>query len=242
MKKLLIISITLVTTFQLSAMSGRQIMQKNDALPEAKSAKGSSLLVIMKGGRKIVKAFRTESKKYGERTRSRITFTRPTRIEFLTHSQPGSDSNQWIKLTSGKVRKIASSDKGNAFVNSHFYYEDIGDRDIDDYNYKNIGEGSVDSQAVYKVQAVKKTGTKVYSKTVMYVRKSDYVVVQVDFYENGRHTKTLKNKNITKIQGIYTPRKVYMMRKDGSGGSLLQLKSIKYNVPVSDSRLKPAGL
>lgn len=241
-KALILIILLFTSSASLFALSGRRIMEKNDALPEARSAKNYSILIILKGGRKIRKEFRVRSKKYGKRTRSRITFIKPTRIEFLTWSQPGKDSLQWLKLTSGKVRKIASSDKGNSFVNSHFYYEDIADQDIDDYRYKYLGDADINDANCYKVQAIKKKGARVYSKTIIYLRKNDFVMIRVDFFEKGRHTKTLRNEKIQKINGIYTPRKMVMERADGKGKSLLYLKRVQYNIPVSDTSLKREAL
>lgn len=224
-----------------SAMTGREIMQKNDNLKEAQSATGKSVLVVLKGSRSI-KKFNTKSKKYGKETRSRITFTSPTKLEFLTWSKPGKDSDQWLKMTNGKVRKIASSEKDSSFVNSHFYYEDIAARDIDDYSYKNLGETTINGQACYKVQSIKKKGSKVYTKSIVYVRKADFVIVQVDLYQKGRHTKTLKNEKIEKINGIFTPKKVTMELKNGGGKSIIYLQSINYGASVSNNELTPGGL
>lgn len=224
------------------ANEARKIMEKNDALTEPRSSSGSSIMVIVRGGSQEKKVFTSVSKKYGKKSRARITFTSPTRIEFLTWSQPGKDSLQWIKLSGGSVRKIASSDKNGSFVNSHFFYEDIGDRDIDDYRYKLLGSAKVGKDNVYKIESVKKKGSKVYSKSILYIRKSDYVLRRADFYEKGRLTKILHNEAIQKIQGIYTPRKIIMQRADGSGKSILYLKKIKYNIGVSDASLTVEAL
>jgi len=232
-------------TLALFSMSGYEIMEKNDDLKEPKTTNGYSILIVIKGGNKEVKEFKIISKKYGLKSRGRISFQKPTKIEFLTHSEPGKDNLQWLKLSNGSVRKIASSDKRSSFVNSHFYYEDIGVRELDDYLYKYIGDAEVNSEDTYKIQSVKSAGTKVYSKAILYVRKSDYVVVRVDFYEKGQHTKSLRNEKIEVIQGIFTPRKVVMEKyKNGKliGKSLLYLKSIKYNGPVSDQLLRREAL
>lgn len=240
-------------TESIFSITGLDIMKKNDALPEAKSQKASAVLVIFKGGRQIRKEYNMISKKYGKVTRTRISFTKPTRLEFLTYSIPGSDNQQWLKLSSGAVRKIASSEKDKPFVNSHFYYEDIGDRDINDYRYKYLGEvkvtqdlgkGKTAQVDCYKVEGVKKKGTKVYSKTIAYVRKSDYFIIQVDFYEKGRHTKTLRAEHIKKVQGILTPFKLVMERTDGKGKSILYIrpKSLQYNISIPDVKLKREAL
>ena len=225
------------------ALTGQEIMEKNDSLPNPSSMVTESKLKIYKGSRVIEKIFSGISKKYGEEMRARVTFSYPTRIEFLMWDEPGKDSVQWLKTSTGKVRKIASTSKGNAWVNSHFYYEDLGDHEIENYNYKYIGDADVaDSKGnktlCYKVEAQKKSGSMVYSKIIIYVGQKDFVIRRFDFFERGMHTKSMFNYRIEKISGIYTPRAILMQRTDGKGKSILFLKDVKYNVEINDQKLK----
>ncbi len=220
------------------ALTGREIMDKNDRLKKGKTSVQESVLLIIKGSSSIKKEFSGISRRYGKKTRKRINFKYPTRMQFLVWDEPGSDSRQWVKLTSGKVRKIASSEKNKPWVNSHFYNEDIAERNIDDYSYKLLGEADVDNTGCYKVESRKKRGSRVYSKGVIYVGKSDFVIRKIDLYERGRMTKVIRFLKIQMISGIYTPRKVVMERTDGRGKSILYLKSVKYDIPVSDTLLK----
>ncbi len=228
----------LLLTPEAWALTGRQIMEKNDRLKKPRTSIQESVLLIIKGYAKTKKTFKGISKKYGKKTRKRIIFSYPTRMQFLVWDEPGRDSIQWVKLSSGKVRKIASSEKNKPWVNSHFYNEDISERNIDDYKYKLIGEATINGTACYKVESRKKRGVKVYSKGIIYVGKKDFVIRRIELYERGRHTKTLTLYKIEKISGIYTPRKGVMERTDGKGKSILYIKSVRYNVPVSDHQLK----
>jgi hypothetical protein len=197
-----------------------------------------NVLLIIKGDREEKKEMESIMKKSGKNTRKRISFSFPTKMEFLVWDEPGTDSRQWIRLSSGRVRKIASSDKGNPWMNSHFYNEDISDSDINDFSYRLVGEANVDSIPCYQVESIKRNGTPVYSKTIAYVAKSNFVMHRVDFYEGGVHTKTLTMNNIEDISGILTSRKMIMERTDGKGKSIIYLQSIKYNVPVQEDSLK----
>jgi len=235
------VAVTCLSLFA-SEPSGLSIMQKNDALREPETTVSESVMVILKGKTQEKKEFRMAMKKYGDKTRSRSTFTSPTRIEFLNWSEPGKDSLQWIKLSGGTIRKIASSEKGGAFVGSHFYYEDIGFRDISDYSYTYKGEKQEAGENCYLVKAVKKVGTKVYEKSLIYVRKSDYFIVRIDLFEKKGHTKTFRTEKIETINGILTARKIVMERTDGKGKSLIYIKKIAYNTRVSDKFLTREGL
>lgn len=222
---------------------GRAIMEKNDALPEADDSRSQSVMVIYREGQKPeMKEFESVSKKFGDETRTRSTFTKPSKIQFLNWSQKGEDSQQWIRLSSGSVRKIASGDRDAPFVGSHFYYEDVGSRHIDDYEYKYLGEEKIGETACYKIEMVKVSGSKVYEKAILYLRKADYVVIQADLYEPQGHTKTMRAEKIEKINGIYTPKKVTMDRTDGKGKTIIYVKAIEYNGGVSSSLFSPDSL
>jgi len=225
------------------ALTGREIMEKNDALPEADTALSTVLMLIHKGDRVTEKEFESSSKKYpNSEDKLLISFTRPTRIKLLTHACKGRDDDQWLRLSSGKIKRIASSDKGKPFVNSHLYYEDIGSRDIDDYSYTLLEDAKAVGDDCYAVQAVKGVGEKVYSKLILYVRKSDYFIVRIDFYEGNEFHKFLENHDIRKIDGILTPYVSTMTLVDGKGHTELKILELEYNKELRDSLFNKEAL
>lgn len=224
------------------AQDAREIMEKNDALPEGKSFKRSAVLLIVKSGKNEKKKFESISKKYGKKRRTRMKFTYPTQMGFLSWDEPGKDSQQWIQLSSGKVRKIASSEKDKPWMNSHFFNEDIAETYIEDYKYTMAGDAVVNGVECYKIESVKKNGKKVYTKRIVYIGKKDSRMYRVDFHESGRHTKTLTLTKYETISGIPTARKLTMERTDGRGKSVLYIKDISYNVSVDDSELTREAL
>lgn len=240
---LLAILLVLLLSTPLFALTGREIMERNDALPEADTAVSSVLMLIHKGGRVTEKEFESSSKKYPDsEDRLLISFTRPTRIKLLTHAYKGRDDDQWLRLSSGKIKRIASSDKGKPFVNSHLYYEDIGSRDIDDYTYTLLGEAQAVGDDCYAVEAVKVAGEKVYSKLTLYVRKSDYFIVRIDFYEGNEFHKYLENHDIRTVDGILTPFASTMTLADGKGHTELKILELEYNRDLSDSTFNKEAL
>ncbi|HOO91631.1 MAG TPA: outer membrane lipoprotein-sorting protein [Syntrophales bacterium] len=240
---LLMILFVLFLANPLFALTGREIMEKNDALPEAETAVSEIQMLIHKGGRVIEKEFESISKKYGDgEDKILISFTKPTKIKLLTHAHKGADDDQWLRLSSGKIKRIASSDKGKPFVNSHLYYEDIGSRDIDDYTYNLTGEEKALGFDCYAVEAVKKTGEKVYSKLILYVRKSDYFIVRIDFYEENELHKYLENHDIRTVDGILTPFASTMTLANEKGHTELKMLQMEYNRDLKDSTFNKEAL
>lgn len=238
MKKFFLLSVILFFSAEmLFAQSGREIIERSDALPEADSGRSKITMKITKEGRVSDKEFVLSMKKIGkDEERILIEFIKPTEIKLLTHTHNNREDDQWLQLSSGKVKRIASSDKDKPFVNSHFFYEDMESGDIDDYDYKYIGDKKAAGEDCYAVEAVKKNNaSKVYDKSVLYVRKSDYFVLRVDFFRNGKFFKYLENHNIKMVNGILTPFKVVMMQSDEAGGTILNVQEVKYNIPLQQS-------
>ncbi|MFP4227018.1 MAG: hypothetical protein ACLFRF_09840, partial [Desulfobacterales bacterium] len=91
------------------AMTGREIMEKSDDLPEADTAASKILMLIHKGGRVMEKEFILQMKQFeNDEDKALIEFIRPTKIKLLTHSYKGKDDDQWLRLSSGRVKRIAS--------------------------------------------------------------------------------------------------------------------------------------
>ncbi|MBW2558630.1 MAG: outer membrane lipoprotein-sorting protein [Deltaproteobacteria bacterium] len=240
---LLTILFVLFLSTPLFALTGREIMEKNDALPEAKTAVSDVLMEIYKGGRVTEKQFESRTKKFQDgEDKLLISFTRPTRIKLLTHTHKGGDDDQWLRLSSGKMKRIAASDKGKLFVNSHLYYEDIGSRDIDDYGYKLLEDAKAVGFDCYAVEAVKETGEKVYSKLILYVRKSDHFIVRIDFYEGSKFHKYLENHDIRTVNGILTPFSSIMTLENGKGKTELKILKLEYNRSLRNSTFNKEAL
>ena len=227
----------------LFALTGREIMEKNDALPESKTAVSSVLMQIHKGGRVMEKEFKSKTKKFkDDEDKMLISFTKPTKIKLLTHTHRGRDDDQWLRLSSGKIKRIAASDKGKPFVNSHFYYDDISSRNIDDYTYRLLDDGEAADSDCYRVEAIRQNGTKVYSRLILYARKSDCFIVKIDFYRKGKFHKYLENHDIRTVKGILTPFSSIMTPANKKGKTELRIEKLEYNRDLRNSTFNKEAL
>lgn len=220
-----------------SAESALSIMQKNDAIPEGEVFRKDSVLLVIKSGTTEKKEFISQGKEYDENRRICIQFNYPSKIGFLIWDEPGEDSQQWIKLSSGKVRKLAGSEKGKPWMNSHFYNQDISRNYYEDFEYTLIGEEMVADRDCYQIKAVRIRGEKIYSHSLIYIGKEDYYKYRVEYFEEGLLTKTLDFSNYETIQGIPTPRKLTMARSDGRGKSILYIRNANYDIQIDDRTL-----
>lgn len=223
----------------LAAITAEEIMRRNKALPKPLSSKGTVKLVVKHQAREESQSFQVFTQTQGGITYSRINFLGASRMQFLVHSKPGTASSQWIKLSDGRIRQVASADRGGSWAGSHFYYEDLQTYDIQKYALRLLPEGTVkgykkETIPCYRIEATPRHSGDLYSKRIVYVDKATFRIIRVVFYERGRHTKTLTNYLFMNIAGVNTPKLVYMEPAAGGGShSYLLLQDMQYNIPLS---------
>ncbi len=190
---------------------GRKIMMAADALgmdPEAMV--GETAMMIVKGdpGNAIIKRSKTHRRKYSDvltKTLSETVY--PSRMKILTHSYSNRSDDIWIKLSSGSAKRISASGKQGYIQNSHFTYEDMESKDLDDYRFHYLGEVTIKVAGVampcYQIESIKIRGEESrYSKTHIYLRVEDLFTVRTDMWDqNGNPHKTLRVLAISKLRG-----------------------------------------
>lgn len=226
------------------ALTGKEIMEESKKLTTPTSAKVEMQMDIYKGKRSNQKLFTIFSKSsQNEEDKILISFHKPTHIKLLTHAFKNREDDQWLVMSSGRVKRITSSDKGKPFVHSHFYYEDLASRDLDDYTYTHTGDESVLGVECYKVAASKPGAKKnVYDKLMLYVRKSDYYIIRIDFYQNNKLIKFMENHDIKPVDNILTPFRVVMNLADGRERTELTVKDIHYNGAIENAMFNKEAL
>lgn len=235
--------VLIFTTVQSHALTAREIVEKSDALLQPSTASSDVNMKIFSGNNAVDKEFTLQAIRQGKNDiKALITFTKPTKIKLLTHTFPNREDDQWLMMTSGKAKRIASSGKDKAFVNSHFCYEDLSSRKIDDYKYDLLPSKKAMDTDCHVVEAVRTKGPMVYDKVHLYFRTSDFFAVKVDFFKDGKYMKTLENSDIRTVDGIITPYRLVMTMADTSERTELTVKSLKYNGPMDSSAFNKEAL
>lgn len=233
-KSAVLITLILAGSLSSYSLTGLEIMKKSEQLKRPRNARTTLEMVIYKGNRVIKRRISGIAMESGTIDKALLKVEWPFKMKILIHSKNGRDQ-QWLKQKNGKVKKIIAGDRKKPVVNSHFFYEDIKSRNIEDSRYRLLGEAKVEGFACYKVQATPKPGKSLYRKAVFYVRKSDYFIIQSDIYFKGYLYKKLVNYDIKKIKDILTPHKSVMYRFNRKGKPLgrteLILKKVRYNDP-----------
>lgn len=259
MKKLILTLSTVFMAAALSAqtLSGYDVMKKAHDVPSPKTSSSTAKLTIhSKKGSDRIREVIMKSKDYGDVEKEVIVFTTPKDVAgtgylMFNYEEDANgntkDSDNWLYLPAmKKTRRIAASgsESEGSFMGTDFTYQDMGERSLSKYNYKLLGEESVDGVVCYKVECVSKAHTEKDPRYVTYISKSDYIMRKCEFYDRqDKLHRVLTCSNFTTISGFTTAQTMKMENVQSGTWSLIETKNIVYNAnDIDDSLFTVAAL
>jgi len=246
-KTLLLASLALSPLF---AITGEEIAQSVHDRDEGDNLTSNmKMTLINKNGKKRVRELQTYTKDKGEDTLKLMFFLTPADVKetgFLTYDYEDSDKDddQWLYLPElKKVKRIASSDKSSSFMGSDFTYSDMTSKNVEDYTYEIMKEPMVGGHKTWQLKVTPKTEKTIeetgYTKSIMFVRQDNFVVVQaLNYIKLGNKLKYMKILGLEKIDDIWTTTKIQMTTKKGKKTlhkTILDFSDIKYNQEIEES-------
>ncbi len=224
-------------------LTGRQIVDKAYNIPTGDD-KTSTLTMTLtnKQGKQRIRKIKQFSKDMGNVEKSIMFFQSPADVKntsFMnwTYDSDKSD-DQWIYLPAlKKVKRISSDSKSDYFMGSDFTYDDLGDRKLDADTHKLLKTEKLNGVDCYVVESVSKDEDYMYSKTKTWIRKSNFVGMKKEFYdEDGELLKILTIKKVQKIKGFWVITNSEMKNVQKNHKTSMVLTNVQINTGVSDSK------
>ena len=222
------------------AQDARQIVEESQKRTRTASQRSESLLrVVDAGGRtaeKRWKFFRIGS--YGD-SKAIIRFTAPPEVKgvallVLNHPERASDQWMWTPAI-GRERRIALQDRATRFFGTDFSFEDLEERDVNQFDFDLEREESIDGAACWRLRGKpRQTKTSQYSHSTLWIRKDHYVRAQLEAYVKEQLARRLRCRRIENIQGIWTARSLEMEDVRRKSRTLLETEKLEYNVPMKE--------
>ena len=203
------------------------------------------MVLINKQGKQRVRKVLTYQKDYGEDDKMVMFFLEPADVKgtgFLTwnYDDESKDDDQWLYLPAlKKVRRIASSNKADYFMGTDFTYNDMGDREIDDYTYAHIDTEVIDGIECYHLERLPKDDDVIkesgYGRTEIWVRPDIWMMVKAVFYDKKmKLLKELMTSDFEEIDGIWTAKKMHMQNIQKEHQTIFTFGNISYNTGLDD--------
>jgi outer membrane lipoprotein-sorting protein len=168
-----------------------------------------------------------------------LRFTAPAEVKgvaLLVVNHPDRASDQWM-WTPGieRDRRIALQDRSTRFFGTDFSFEDMEERDVDQYDYALAGDDSVDGLACWKIRSTpKQSKSSQYTSAVLWIRKDNYSIVRIESYIKDQVVRRLSYGDFVNLVGIWTARTLEMSDLRRGSRTRLTLDKLQYNVAMKD--------
>ena len=133
-------------------------------------------------------------------------------------------------------RRIALQDRSARFFGTDFSFEDLEERDVDQFDYKLLGEETCEGSPCWKLESrPQQKKASQYTFSELWIRKDNYVILRIDHYKKDKVIRRINYSNIEKIQDIWTPKTLEVVDIPRKSRTVMRVDNLKYNVPVQDS-------
>jgi len=225
---------------------GEAVMQAvfDQARRHANQSAEVELVSVDSGGRERARGFRYLHKILPQRTKSLIKFHRPASVKgtgLLSETPDDADrATQWIYLPALRaVKRLNADDQNNSFIGSDFSNGDIAGRQVSRDNHEITSQDA----AKIHIRSTPKDAGDAYSRIDSVVLRDILVPERIVFYDrNGDKLKTLSNKRVRKIDGMYLVVEAVMTNHQSGGATRLTKTRIDLARDIDPRRVGMQGL
>ncbi|MBN1779701.1 outer membrane lipoprotein-sorting protein [bacterium] len=229
-------------------------LQIADKAQDAVRVKGLEAVATMqifddKGNVRIRKIAQISKLTDGGDTEKRlIRFLEPSDVKgtgLMTFDYKTGDDDIWLYMPAlRKTRRIVSSDKAKNFMGSEFSYADMTPPSLDDFNFKLLGEETVEGTLCYKLEWIPKDDDIAeengFSRRITYFGKSDFVIRKSIYYDLDEELqKELIIHEVRELDTVlhrYRAVQLEMINKQNGRRSVLKNEQMVFNPDVDESK------
>jgi outer membrane lipoprotein-sorting protein len=166
-----------------------------------------------------------------------VYFKKPSdvrKMAFLVHKHVDRDDDRWLYLPAlDLVKRIAASDKRTSFVGSHFFYEDVSGRRVDEDSHEIVEK--TDAHFVIK-NIPKDPGSVEFASYTVWIDKTTYMPMKAEYVDkSGNKYREVEALEVKEIQGFPTVTKSRVRDITGDGETLSEFTDIEYNIGLDEN-------
>jgi outer membrane lipoprotein-sorting protein len=222
------------------AQDARQIVEEAQRRAHTRSERyEGSLKVVNARGKTTEKRWRYERIGSHGESKAVLRFTAPAEVKgvaLLIVNHPDRASDQWMWTPAlERDRRIALQDRRTRFFGTDFSFEDLEERDVDQYDYRMLGEENAGGAACWKIESTPRKRSQ-YDRSIVWIRKDHYVFWQIENYSKDKLIRRARYSDLENVQGTWTARTIEMTDLRENSRTTLRLDKLEYNVPLKDDQ------
>jgi len=172
-------------------------------------------------------------------SKSILRFVDPAEVKgvaLLVVNHPERASDQWMWTPAiNRERRIALQDRSVRFFGTDFSFEDLEERDTDQFDYKMIGNESVDGATCWKLQSTpKQAKASQYTHSYVWIRKDNFAIAQIENYIKEQVVRQAHYTDIRNDQGFWTAHQIDMHDLKRNSHTILKIEKLQYNLAMKD--------
>ena len=162
-----------------------------------------------------------------------LRFTAPAEVKgvaLLIVNHPDTASDQWMwRPNIGRDQRISVQDRSTRFFGTDFSFEDLEERDVDQYDYTLTGEAG----GQWRIEAKPRKPSE-YINSYFYIDKTRYTYNRIEAYSKKGPAKTIDYSDYKLVQGIWTPSAALVLDVFAKSKTVLTYDKVDYNLPMKD--------
>lgn len=234
------LAVVLAEASPVMAADARQIVAESQKRSTSKAERYEGLLQSFDAGNKMTEK-RWTFERLGSNGQSKtvIRFTAPAEVKgvaLLIHNHPDKASDQWMWTPAiERDRRVATQDRSTRFFGTDFSFEDLEERDLEQFDYELLGEETIDGAACWKIlNTPKQSKTSQYNKSIVWFRQDNYAMARIESFVKDQLVRRLNYAEIREVQGIWTAHELTMFDLKRNSRTRLALDKVQYNQPLRD--------
>jgi hypothetical protein len=233
-----LIPLLLILPALAAAQDGRQIVAEMQKRAQVKSQRYTGLLQVLDGKGKVADK-RWVYSRLGSAGDAKgiIKFLAPADVKgvaLLIHNHADRPSDQWMWTPAvGRERRIALQDRSTRFFGTSFSFEDLEERDVDQSEFKLLGEEAVNGVPCWRIEAKPKRSSQ-YSHSLLWVRKDYYILAQVESYKGAELIRRITQSDPAAVRNVWTSRRVEVHEPKRGATTRLTLEKLEYDIALPE--------
>jgi outer membrane lipoprotein-sorting protein len=216
------------------AQDARQIIQEVQKRQASKSQRYEGTLEVI-GAENRVATKRWVYQRLGDFGNSKaiLRFTAPADVKgvgllIVNHTDRASDQWMW-RPSIGRDQRIALQDRSTRFFGTDFSFEDLEERDVDQYDF----HLAADEGAAWKIETRPRKSSQ-YSYSYEWVKKDNYTVIKIEAYNKKGLVRVIDYKDYEQVKGIWTPRTTEVLDVTRKSRTILKYDKVDFNLPLKE--------
>jgi hypothetical protein len=236
------IVLLLAAAIPVLAQDGRQIIQEVQKRQHSTSLRYEGTI------RSVTGAFKTAADAEKHTVTKRWTFTRlgdfgnskailrftgPAEVKgvaLLIVNHPDGASDQWMwRPNIGRDQRVSVQDRSTRFFGTDFTFEDLEERDVNQYDYTLTGEAA----GQWRIDAKPKKPSQ-YTHSYFYIDKTNYTYNRIEAFNKKGLVRVIDYSDYKVVKGIWTPGGILVQDILAKGRTVLTYDRVEYNLPMKE--------